>query len=176
MNIALNEVKTQAKRLLKSLNGKQPISVKLTLQMKRLGLTLAGEIKLKHCLVMVSQQLGFENWHHAQLILSGNEQPHSQTDMGSFFYNNACGVFLNLWFATIEEAQQALSSNPKNRWLLPYKKQFIVVERNYLIALNLSADTLSLCSAIQHDLYQGYNTEIWDSIAYEVIRHRKIIS
>ena len=73
MELALNEVKTQAKKLLKALKIDSNLKLSMEIPLKKVGLSLPAEIKLKHCLAIISQQLGFDNWHHAQDILSGTQ-------------------------------------------------------------------------------------------------------
>jgi hypothetical protein len=93
-------------------------------------------------------------------------------DMGTFFNNHACNTFVNLWFSDYEEAKLALSMQENKSWLLPYKKQFIVVKKEYLLSLNISSNVEKLTTEINHDLYQGYGSPLWDKFACEVIRNR----
>lgn len=171
MELALNELKTQAKKLLKVIKEKNEFENKIKLQLKKIQITSPNEVKLKHCLILVAQQLGFENWHHAQLVLSGNATLTKNLDMGTVFYNNRCAAFINLWFSDYNQAKQALISNFEISYLLPYKKQFIVVKKEYLLALNINENSHCLFANIHHDLYQGYNTPSWDELNYQVIRN-----
>jgi len=185
MNLAINEVKTQAKILLKRIKndaystGKS--SSTLTEILKKMSVNSSSDIKLKHCLHFIALQLGFINWHHAQEILSGDWQNNNSdqsvkncsANFGTFFYNAACGVLINEWFANYEEAKTLLEDHPNQRWLLPYKNQFIVVKKEYLALININDEHSLYWQTIQHDLVAGYNTNSWDRLAYEVIRNRK---
>lgn len=172
MEIAINEVKTQARKLLKALKTDQTLQQKMALQLKKNKFGPISELQLKHCLTLISQQLGFSNWPHAQRILSGNEQLENRPDMGSAFYTKACDGLLNQWFAEYELAKAVLTMQPSTSWLIPYQKQFIVVTRDYLALLNVSDDCEQWWQEIGHDLFAGYNTQAWDKLAYVMIRNR----
>ena len=73
MELALNELKTQAKKLLKALRSNDELQLTMQRSLKKLSLSSLDELKLKHCLTLVSQQLGFDNWHDVQDILTGNK-------------------------------------------------------------------------------------------------------
>ncbi|WP_206486285.1 hypothetical protein [Thalassotalea sp. G2M2-11] len=174
MNLALNESKTQAKRLLKSLKSTEILPNEIAGMLKKLGVTSITQLQLKHCLALIAQRLGFASWHHAQELFSGKASIADQPDMGTLFYKGTCSTFLNLWFSDYQEAKQALTTNPENTWLVPYKKQFIVVKREYLTALQLTEENIALLNKVQHDLYHSYNTECWDRTACAVIRKQPL--
>jgi hypothetical protein len=171
MELALNEVKTQAKKLCKAIKSDPNTLVKLKRSLKR-TLVIPDEIKLKHCLLIISQQLGFKDWHHAQLILSGKQSLKDMPDMGKIFSNQACNKYINLWFVDYQQAKVTLSQQKNTSWLVPFKKQFIVVKKEYLLTLNISNNIEKLTTEINHDLYQGYNSHIWDKLVCEIIRKR----
>jgi hypothetical protein len=176
MEIAINEVKTQAKKLLKAFKTDHTLQQKMALQFKKNHLETISKVQLKHCFTLISQQLGFIDWHHAQRVLSGNAQLENQPDMGTTFYKSACGGLLNQWFSDYEQAKAALAMQPSTSWLIPYQKQFIVVTRDYLKALNINEDYEKCLQTIGHDLFAGYNTQAWDNLAYIVIRNRTLIT
>ncbi|MDP5138292.1 hypothetical protein ORJ04_20295 [Rheinheimera baltica] len=155
MELALNEVKVQAKKLLKAIKRDPILQQHMAPQLKRLEIKDGDDLQLKHCLTMLSQQIGFASWHHAQKVLSGNEDLHSTPDMGKVFYTKACGGLINLWFAQYQQAKTVLSENPSSRWLIPYQKQFIIVDKDYLNLLKVSKGCEGYWQDINHDLYGG---------------------
>jgi hypothetical protein len=171
MEIALKELKTQAKKLLKALKADNNLKQKFAANLKKLQLDNVSEVQLKHCQSLVSQNLGFANWQHAQLVLSGNEKLENKPDMGKVFYTKACGGLINQWFADYGQAKEALAMHVEKSWLIPYQRQFIVVGRDYLSLLNLSEGLAQDWQNIDNDLYEGYNTSAWDNIAYVMIRN-----
>lgn len=174
MNLAIDEIKIQAKKLLKAYKNNQPLTKRAQLFINKIPAELSEDLKLKHCLAYMAQQLGLEDWRHAQSILSGKTEINNDSalNMGTFFYNSACGAYINQWFANYDDAKQALNNNIETKWLLPYKNQFIVVNKEYLISLKVTDKNIASLSAIQNDLYQGYNTTIWDEFTYQVIKNR----
>ena len=59
MELAINEVKTQAKKLLKALRLDSELLLTMKVSLKKLSLSSQDDLRLKHCLTIVSQQLGF---------------------------------------------------------------------------------------------------------------------
>ncbi len=172
MELALNEVKTQAKKLLKALRLDSELLLTMKLSLKRLSLSSLDDLRLKHCLTIVSQQLGFDNWHHAQNTLSGNVKTGTPLNMGTFLYPKGCGGFINEWFADYEQAKNILVNEANNKWLLPYKNQFIVVEKEFISLFNIDNKLMMLWSEIDHDMAEGYNSLAWDRLAREIIKNR----
>ena len=172
MELALNEVKTQAKKLLKALRMDSNLLLTMEKPLKKVALPLADEVKLKHCLAMVSQQLGFDNWHHAQDVLSGNKINAEGLVMGSFFYPKWADGYINEWFSDYQQAEKVLLDNPTEKWLLPYKNQYIVVSKDYVSAFKLDKKSQLLWTEINHDMVAGYNSLAWDKLACEIIKNR----
>lgn len=172
MELALNEIKTQAKIKLKAIkSGKQLIK-----QPKRspVGIKLPDrqEIQLKHCLIYIAQELGFKNWHHAQHILSGSNNQIS-LGMGKFFYPKGASYFINEWFSDYQEAKQVLDAlETSTAWLLPYNNQFIIVKSNYIDIFKLDNQTSLLWTTVRYDMVASYNTLAWDQITYGIIKNR----
>lgn len=172
MELALNEVKTQAKKLLKALKSDDELQQTMQLPLKKLSLSSLDELKLKHCLTIVSQQLGFDNWHHAQDILSGNKKTITPMVMGTFFYPKGSGGFINEWFADYQLAKSTLANTTTQKWLLPYKNQFIVVEKEYISLFNIDKKLIKLWGDIGHNMVESYNSLAWDKLTREVIKNR----
>jgi hypothetical protein len=172
MELALNEVKTQAKKLLKALRLDNELLITMKLSLKKLSLSSLDDLKLKHCLTIVSQQLGFDNWHHAQNTLSGNIEAGTPQCMGTFLYPEGCGGLINQWFADYQQAKGRLVSEGNNKWLLPYKSQFIVVEKEFISLFNIDNKLMMLWKEIDHNMVEGYNSHAWDRLTREIIKNR----
>ncbi len=173
MELAVNETKIQAKRLLKTLKSKQALLVKHPL-LKKMGVTNPEELKLKHTLALIAVQLGFAHWQQASAVLSGHGQTHSPVNMGTLFYPVAGHGLTNEWFADYKSAQLVFNKH-KNKWLFPYKNQFIVVDRNYLNAFNFSDEITSKFHQIDNDMHGSYNSHLWDEITCAVIKNRMVL-
>lgn len=172
MEYALQEVKTQAKKLLKALKSEPSLVTAMQIPLKKINIASPELLKLKHCLVLVSMELGFKDWHEAQQLLSGSKPELTIINMGSFFYPRGCGGFINEWFADYAQAKNALINSATSKWLLPYKNQFIVVEQEYIAMFKLDEALLSSWAKIEHDMVASYNSVAWDKITCAVIRNR----
>jgi len=172
MELALNEVKTQAKKLLKAIRLNSDLKLTLARPLKKLALTSLEELKLKHCLTLVAHQLGFDNWHHAQDVLSGSRTPVDTLDMGTLFYPKGADGFINEWFADYQQAKDTQINQDKLKWLLPYKKQFIVVKQEYILAFKFDKKLMLLWADIDHDMVDGYKSVAWDKLTCAIIKNR----
>ncbi|KGJ89702.1 hypothetical protein [Colwellia psychrerythraea] len=172
MDLAINEIKTQAKKLLKALRADINLMQMMRLPLKKVAVSSPSELKLKHCLGLVAIELGFKDWHEAQQILSGTKPSSTTVNMGSYFYPKSCGGFINEWFAEYSLAEKTLLKSSTSKWLLPYKNQFIVVEHDYIAVFKLDKDVMPLWKEVKHDMVASYNSLAWDKIACAVIRHR----
>jgi hypothetical protein len=172
MEYALQEVKTQAKKLLKALKSDPNLVRAMQIPLKKIAISSPEELKLKHCQNLIAIELGFKDWHEAQQLLSGSKPQSMTINMGSFFYPKGCGGFINEWFADYSQAKNTLVNSATSKWLLPYKNQFIVVEQDYIAVFKLDKSTTSSWAEIKHDMVASYNSLIWDKIARAVIRNR----
>lgn len=143
MNTLVTELKTRARL---RLNG-----------IRREADGDAADQRLRDCLNAVAREIGFLHWQHARNVLSGQATRHD--DMGTFWHTRRCDGLLNHWFAHYERAREALAVS-EHRVLVPYRKQFIVVDGNYLKELGLSIDDEAWASA-KRDLVQAYGGEAW---------------
>jgi len=172
MEYAVQEVKTQAKKLLKALKSEHSLMRAKQIPLKKIAVSSSEALKLKHCLGLVSMELGFKDWHEAQQLLSGAIPSLVMKNMGSFFHPKGCGGFINEWFADYSQAKSTLANSVTSKWLLPYKNQFIVVEQEYIAVFKLDKALMSLWTEIEHDMVASYNSLAWDKIACAVIRNR----
>src|ERR1700692_199464 len=107
----------------------QELKVRAEILHKRLG---AG-YQRKDCLAMIAAEFGFPNWPAAKAAISGAEA----VDFGTLLYPSAC-AHINLWFARYDEAAEVRAA--KQRYLLGYKRQFLVVDRYFIKSLGLDPD------------------------------------
>ena len=123
VNKALDELKIQAKILLKSINENQPNAIlRLKRQSKSFQEELTNQPKLKHCQRVVACGSGFNDWQHAHQILSAREPSHAnQINMGKLWHNDRCNVLLNHWFSRYQEAELLHQEKP-NIYLFPCNK------------------------------------------------------
>jgi hypothetical protein len=156
---AIKELKIQAKKQLK---------------LSRFEEETNGQIEkksLKHYLQLVSTIIGFESWQHANGILSKRVDSNQNNDFGAFFHHRSCNALVNEWFSDYREAVK--SCYPRDDcYLLPYKKQFVVVRKDYLFAIGLVDKDFVLIDGIKRDWVAGYGSEPWDRLASLIIRRR----
>lgn len=171
MELAVNELKIQAKKHLKHLKADDQ---DFALFQKKHKLTLDGsdELQLKHVLLASARELGFASWQQLVNVFSGQSST-EQLDMGTLFYPRGCHGLTNEWFASYHEAQQVLAKDSENKWLLPYKTQFMVVTRDYMAAFNLPLDAINWLNDVKRDMAGCYNTDLWDKIVVSILRHRQ---
>ncbi len=100
----------------------------------------AGRMQRKHCLAVVSRELGFASFDHARRVLEGDA---AEADFGTLLYGAGSGAYLNHWFATYAEARaqqvETLATAPRS-YLLAYKRHCFLAERGFIEALGFDAD------------------------------------
>jgi len=95
---------------------------------------LSTEVRRKHCLVVVSKELGFSGWDHAHAVLSA----HVHEDFGTLLYPESCTGHWNIWSASYDEARTIRASH--GGYLLAYKRQFLIVEAGFIDSLGLDPE------------------------------------
>jgi hypothetical protein len=143
----LNELKTRARLRLNAA--------------KREGSAAAEDLRLRDCLNQVSRDAGFAHWEHARQVLGGLAAPGE--DMGSFWHAPHTGILLNLWFAKYEQARAALDADPA-AFLLPYRRQFMVVQDDFVRELGVDPGDAAW-ARVGHDLVRGYGSADWEQLA-----------
>ena len=164
---ALTEVKILAKKHLKACQAGDAVALdKFAPLMNKQGLTLQ-DIQLKHCQSLLARELGFTDFNHCQRVLSGQAQ--IGEDLGTLFHSRRCDSLLNHWFSGFDEAQAFLQQSPQ-MVLLPYKKQFFVVNgADYLDALGLKLSDPASIDCI----WGGSETVVaYEAFALSLIRHK----
>lgn len=95
--------------------------------------TLQTVIRRKHCLTVSACQAGFTSWPHAVAALSGEAD-----DFGTLLYPGTCYGHWNIWSADYAEAQSIRAAH--GGYLLAYRKQFLIVDRDYIDSLGLDPE------------------------------------
>ena len=121
----------------------------------------ASDLRLRDCLHAVAREVGFAHWEHARRVLGGLAAPGE--DMGTFWHAPRTGILLNEWFARREEADAALRRQPR-AYLLPYRRQFFLVQREFVRELGLDPEDAAW-AALAHDLVGGYGSPAWRALA-----------
>jgi hypothetical protein len=124
------------------------------------------ELRLRDCLDEVARDVGFAHWEHARRVLGGMAGPGD--DMGTFWHAPACLAMLSAWHSTHAEARAALAAE-RGRYLLPYRRQFIVADADFVVELGLRpADPR--WADIRCDLAGGYGSAAWLVLAFERLK------
>jgi hypothetical protein len=110
-----------------------------------------GAVQRKHCLAVVAREVGFTSWAHALEVLRGDA---AHSDFGTLLYDaEACRGMLNAWFSEHYQARAHLVARRERGekvFLLPYKRQFVVVDSDFIEALGFDADE-SDWTLLDHD-------------------------
>jgi len=169
MELSVNEIKIQAKKLLKAMRSNHQLLSHYTF-FKKIGISHIDELQLKHTLAFMAFRLGFKSWQQASTTLTGHQQPSAPINMGTLFYPPAGHGLTNEWFADYQSALLVMNKT-SGKWLFPYKNQFIVVGKDYLNAFDFNNETLSKFHPINNDMHASYNTQLWDEITCAVIKN-----
>lgn len=127
---------------------------------------LAGAERLRDALHEVARGQGFTDWEHARRVLSGLALPGD--DMGSFWHAPRTGMLLNLWFSSYVQAQAVLQQLGEG-FLLPYRRQYFIVQAPFIEALGVNPADPGWAAA-GHDLVAAYGTPVWRGLAWQRLR------
>lgn len=95
---------------------------------------LGATLKRRHCLAVIARELGFEAWAPLKAVLEGERIE----DFGTLLHRPACGGHSNIWCADYEEARAIRADH--GGYLLPWRRQFLVVDDHYIEALGLDPE------------------------------------
>jgi len=126
----------------------------------------AGELRLRDCLNLAACEVGFVHWEHARQVLGAEAGPGE--DMGTFWHAPRTGILLNLWFARYEEAQAALQADT-GAFLLPYRRQFFLVQDHFVRELGVDPGA-AVWDVIGRDLARGYGSAAWETLALQRLK------
>jgi len=157
MNALIAELKTRARLRLNALKRVPAANVAEPLSMTVRAEHLSSTHRLRDSLNLVARDVGFQTWEQALQVLSGKAEPGD--DMGSFWHAPRCTGLLNHWFASHEQAREALATSDQ-RVLVPYRRQFVVVDGNYVRELGMTIDDDAWRRA-GRDLVRAYGSEAW---------------
>ena len=130
----------------------------------------ARPTRLRDCLNAVARELGFSGWPQALCVLGG--QASNGDDMGAFWHAPRCNGLLSHWFAHHDQARECLSLGVvlgAHRVLLPYGRQFVVVDDHYLRELGLRVADEAWGQA-GRDLVQAYGSAAWQALCAQRLR------
>jgi len=102
------------------------------------------------CLHTIARELGFQGFAHAQRVLAGDPD---EADFGTFLYTNSCGAYLNNW--QVDYAAARAIREEAGGFLVPFKRQFVVVGSGFVETLGLAPDDPD-----------------WDSAGWDLVRPR----
>jgi hypothetical protein len=142
------------------------VRARLALNAARREASGAGEIQLRHCLNQAARDVGFAHWEHARAVLGGLAA--RDGDMGTFWHAPRTGILLNLWFASYEQARVALQAD-RAAFLLPYRRQFMVVQADFIAELGVDARHPAWAETSQ-DLVAAYGGAAWLLLAGQRLR------
>lgn len=157
-NALITELKTRA-RLRLNASRRDPVHVSS-------DVAEAPPDRLRDCLIAVAREAGFSGWEQTLRVLGGEAA--SGDDMGTFWHAPRCNGLLSHWFAHIEQARECLATG-EHRVLLPYRRQFVVVDDHYLRELGLSIGDAAWGEA-GRDLVQAYSSAAWLSLCNQRLR------
>jgi len=91
-----------------------------------------ARVRRKHALAVIAHEMGFRDWRHL------TEEAH--VELPAFdttrLFPPSTSFYLNAWFTTYAEARDALGTR-KDRFLFPYRRQFVVCEGGLLVSLGI---------------------------------------
>jgi hypothetical protein len=123
--------------------------------------------KLQEVQDFIAKKAGFHNWRHAVHYLSGGWHPGE--DAGTFWYSNRCTPLLNIWCRNEEEAKAELRKMP-HLLILPYKKQFILANEDYLTAIGIQSVWQQKKKEIAAEKSVQYMDPDWQDLSLARIR------
>jgi hypothetical protein len=89
------------------------------------------ELQRRHALAALAVALGFHGWPHALAVLGGDRTG----DLGKLLFRDTGGGMWNVWSASYDEARDIRAEH--GGFLLPYGRQFVIVEEPFLEWLEL---------------------------------------
>jgi hypothetical protein len=83
---------------------------------------------------VIAKELGFDGWQHAVRVLEGEETQ----NFGTLLHGPGAAGHWYIWSASYEEARAIRAEH--GGYLLPYRHQFMIVDRHYIESLGLDPD------------------------------------
>lgn len=158
----IEDLKAQARILHRQATDQDPATLA---RLKAAGIT-GDPLKRGHFLSLLARELGFDGWPHALRVLEGR----SADDFGTLLYPSSSGVYSNIWSASYDEARSIRAEH--GGYLLAYKHQFFIAERDFVEMLGLDADDLDW-ELIGRDWVRPANPEARGRLYEKLVRVRQ---
>jgi len=160
VNALIVELKTRARLRLNAMRRGAAEAPDQLLPRTGLAPRRGTECRLRDCLSAVAREVGFLTWAQALRVLGSHASGTvGAEDMGTFWHAPRCNGLLSHWFASYDRARECLALGA-HRVLVPYRRQFVVVDGHYLRELGLDPDDEAWGRA-GRDLVQAYGGEAW---------------
>ena len=159
-NHCISELKTRARLGLNALQAGDQALLDRATKVSGVSMATPTHWKLRHAFTLVARSVGFHTWAQARIALGGQAQ--AGDDMGTFWHAPRCNGLLNHWFAHYDDALDCLHKMPGHA-LVPYRRQFIVVNAPYLQELGLS-DAPQLHADETLDLVALHGSDRWQAL------------
>ena len=161
------EIKVRARLLLNALRRENPNAIATARSVAATRRwAQPGTWTLTHCMNIVSAQAGFDHWDHARRVLGGDAI--IGVDVGTLWYDHACGALTNQWFANYPEARAILDADP-SLYLLPYRRQYVLADRYFIELLGIDP-SIRPWDELGRDLVCGYAGPAWNALALQRLR------
>jgi hypothetical protein len=135
MSQLIDDLKDQARALHKQVQAAQPAALGRVRALRELrdasDSALAAETLRRQCLAVIARELGFDGWPHLVAVIEGKRDD----DFGTLLYKPG---HWNIWSASYDEARTIRAEH--GGYLLPYKHQFVIVDRYFIETLGLDPD------------------------------------
>ena len=123
----------------------------------------AGTMRLRDALHEVAREVGFKDWEHARKVLGGLAG--LGDDLGDFWHVPRTGILLHHWFSDYAQARVVLEQDHAG-FLLPYRRQFFIVQAPFVEALGLDPNDPAWAAA-GRDLAAAYGSAAWRALAWQ---------
>jgi len=134
----ISDLKTHARLLHRQIERQEAQALSRIRQLEEFrevdAASLAVSIKRRHCLAVISRELGFQGWPHAVAVLQGTDA----TDFGTLLYPKGAHVHWNIWSASYAEARAIRQQH--GGYLLAYRRHFFIVDQHFIKTLGLQPD------------------------------------
>lgn len=154
MSELVTRLKHAARRLHRAIERGDPVPSTV-----RVRLEPGEALQRRHCLHAVASRVGFDSWSHARAVLERTGGP----DLGLLMYRDSGGGITNIWSASYAQAQRLRAQT--GGFLLPYRRQFQVVEAPYIAWLGLDPAQADW-EAIGRDWVQPAQIDAWTRITH----------
>jgi hypothetical protein len=166
-NACIGELKTRARLGLHALEAGDQHLLERAAKVSGVRMATPDSWKLRHAFALVARSVGFRTWEQARVALGGEARPGD--DMGTFWHAPRCMGILNHWFAHYEAARDALAQMPGHA-LVPYRRQYIVVNEAYWRELGLGDAWPDDTDAAPLDLVAMYGSARWQALCWSRLR------